>query len=48
MNVTEANKPPRPTQNTPAALFVGFDLNHLMKCGLGFDGESTKHIVYGR
>jgi hypothetical protein len=27
---------------------VRFDLNHLMKHGLGFDEESTKQSVYGR
>jgi len=49
INVTEANKDLQGQRKTRQPRYVvRFDLNHLMKYGLAFDGETTKQIVYGR
>ena len=49
MNVTEANKNLQGQRKIRQARYVvRFGLNHLVKCGLGFNGEPTKQIVYGR
>jgi hypothetical protein len=47
MNMTEANKNLQGQRKTRQPRVVRFDLNHLTKYGLGFDGEPTKQIVYG-
>jgi hypothetical protein len=46
MNVTEANKNLQGQREIREARHVvRFDLNHLTKCGLGFDCKPTKQIV---
>jgi hypothetical protein len=46
--MNEANKKLQGQRKTLQPRYVvRFDLNYLMKYGLGFDGEPTKQIVYG-
>ena len=47
--MTGANKNLQGHRKTRQARYVvRFDLNHLMKYGLGFDDKFTKQIMYGK